>query len=84
MTKAHTKAPAPDFHPGFRPDFRPDFRHVRDWIFDLDNTLYPADCGLFARIDERMTNFIMENLLIQFHHKCPPIGYPAIRVIQHV
>jgi putative hydrolase of the HAD superfamily len=35
-----------------------DFRHVRDWIFDLDNTLYRADNGVFARIDARMTEFV--------------------------
>ncbi len=28
------------------------------WIFDLDNTLYPADCNLFAQIDARMGRFI--------------------------
>jgi putative hydrolase of the HAD superfamily len=32
----------------------PDFRHVRNWIFDLDNTLYPSSCGLFGQIDEKM------------------------------
>src|SRR6476619_3732800 len=32
--------------------------HVRDWIFDLDNCLYPASTGLFALIDERMTAYI--------------------------
>ena len=42
-------------------DRRPDFRHVRDWIFDLDNTLYRADCGLFAQIESRMIDFV-ENL----------------------
>lgn len=36
----------------------PDFRHVRHWIFDLDNTLYRADSGVFARIDARMTEFL--------------------------
>ena len=40
----------------------PDFRHVDAWIFDLDNTLYPADCGLFAQIDRRMTAFVSEYL----------------------
>lgn len=35
-----------------------DFRHVDSWVFDLDNTLYPADCNLFAQIDARMTEFI--------------------------
>ena len=32
------------------------------WIFDLDNTLYPADCGLFAQIDRRMTDFVADSL----------------------
>ncbi|MDP1028385.1 pyrimidine 5'-nucleotidase [Sphingomonas sp. KR1UV-12] len=36
--------------------------HVRTWIFDLDNTLYPASANLFARIDARMTTFIAELL----------------------
>lgn len=36
------------------------FRPVDEWIFDLDNTLYPADCNLFAQIDSRMTAFIAE------------------------
>lgn len=35
-----------------------DFRHVRDWIFDLDNTLYRADNGIFSQIDGRMTDFV--------------------------
>jgi putative hydrolase of the HAD superfamily len=40
---------------------RPDgFDHVEAWIFDLDNTLYPADCNLFAEIDQRMGAFIAE------------------------
>jgi putative hydrolase of the HAD superfamily len=40
----------------------PDFRHICDWIFDLDNTLYRADCGLFAQIEARMTAYVA-NLL---------------------
>lgn len=28
------------------------------WVFDLDNTLYPAECDLFAQIDQRMTDFV--------------------------
>jgi putative hydrolase of the HAD superfamily len=36
--------------------------HIRDWIFDLDNCLYPASTGLFALIDERMGAYI-ERLL---------------------
>ena len=36
----------------------PRFAHIRDWIFDLDNCLYPASTGLFALIDERMGAYI--------------------------
>lgn len=36
----------------------PRFAHVRDWIFDLDNCLYPASTGLFSLIDERMGAYI--------------------------
>lgn len=28
------------------------------WVFDLDNTLYPAECDLFAQIDRKMTDFV--------------------------
>lgn len=35
-----------------------DFRHICDWVFDLDNTLYPAECNLFKQIDIRMTEFV--------------------------
>jgi putative hydrolase of the HAD superfamily len=35
-----------------------DLSHVRDWIFDLDNTLYRADNGIFAQIDARMTVYV--------------------------
>ena len=41
---------------------RPDFRHVDVWIFDLDNTLYCSESGLFAQIEQRMT-FFVQNLL---------------------
>ena len=38
------------------------FDHVEAWVFDLDNTLYPADCNLFAEIDRRMGEFIANAL----------------------
>jgi len=44
------------------PRFRPLFAHVTDWIFDLDNCLYPASTGLFDLIDERMGAFIQRLL----------------------
>jgi putative hydrolase of the HAD superfamily len=33
-------------------------RHVEHWVFDLDNTLYPARTNLFAQIDRRMGEYI--------------------------
>ena len=38
------------------------FSHIRDWIFDLDNCLYPASTGLFDLIDERMGAYIQRLL----------------------
>lgn len=40
----------------------PRFTHIRDWIFDLDNCLYPASAGLFELIDERMGAYIQRLL----------------------
>jgi len=37
-------------------------KDIRYWVFDLDNTLYPAESNLFSKIDERMKKFIMKNL----------------------
>jgi putative hydrolase of the HAD superfamily len=37
---------------------RAGFAHVSTWVFDLDNTLYPADCGIWPLIDERITLFL--------------------------
>jgi putative hydrolase of the HAD superfamily len=34
---------------------------IKDWVFDLDNTIYPASSSLFPRVAERMTSFIMEH-----------------------
>jgi putative hydrolase of the HAD superfamily len=36
----------------------PRFSHIGDWIFDLDNCLYPASAGLFDLIDQRMAAYI--------------------------
>ncbi|MDE1149336.1 MAG: pyrimidine 5'-nucleotidase [Azospirillaceae bacterium] len=38
------------------------FGHVDTWIFDLDNTLYPAACNLFAQIDVRIGAYIARAL----------------------
>jgi putative hydrolase of the HAD superfamily len=39
-----------------------DFAHVREWVFDLDNTLYPHRVNLFAQIDRNMTAFVSQLL----------------------
>ena len=39
-----------------------DFSHVDTWVFDLDNTLYPASCRLFDQIDVKMGNFVSKLL----------------------
>lgn len=41
-----------------------DFAHVREWVFDLDNTLYPHHSNLFAQIDVRITHFVSELLTL--------------------
>ncbi len=38
------------------------FRHVDTWVFDLDNTLYPASCRLFDQIDVKMGEFVARAL----------------------
>lgn len=39
-----------------------DFAHVREWVFDLDNTLYPHHTNLFSQIDVAMTGYVSELL----------------------
>ena len=39
-----------------------DVAHIDTWVFDLDNTLYPASAGLFPQIDVRMKAFISDLL----------------------
>ena len=35
---------------------------IKHWVFDLDNTLYPASSNLFSKIDVKMKKFIIKNL----------------------
>jgi putative hydrolase of the HAD superfamily len=42
------------------------FAHVDTWIFDLDNTLYPAECNLFAQVDHRMGEFVQKFLGVPY------------------
>mgnify|MGYP000397999762 CR=1 FL=1 len=34
------------------------FDGITEWVFDLDNTLYPRHCDLFAQIDWKMTDYV--------------------------
>jgi len=46
---------------------------INDWIFDLDNTIYPASSNLFVRVAVRITDFVAD------HFKVP---HDEARVIQ--
>ncbi len=52
-------APAPSPHT---------FEHTRVWVFDLDNTLYPAACNLFAQVDHRMGDYIAKYLGVPYEY----------------
>ena len=41
--------------------FTAKFARVEAWVFDLDNTLYPPDSGLWPAIEERITHFLIEH-----------------------
>ena len=57
---------APARAAGHRPERG--FAHVDTWIFDLDNTLYPASCNLFAQVDHRMGAFIAKTIGVPYEH----------------
>jgi len=40
------------------------FAHVTDWVFDLDNTLYPHHSNLFSQIDAKMTAYVQDLLTL--------------------
>jgi len=37
-------------------------RGDREWLFDLDNTLYPPETGLFGAVDARINEFLARHL----------------------
>ena len=41
------------------------FSHVDQWVFDLDNTLYPPRARLFDQIEIRMTKYVMDALGVE-------------------
>jgi putative hydrolase of the HAD superfamily len=38
------------------------FHDIETWVFDLDNTLYPATSTVYPEVEERMNRFIMTEL----------------------
>ncbi|MEX3011285.1 pyrimidine 5'-nucleotidase [Hoeflea sp. TYP-13] len=47
--------------PNHLPDID-EFDHVTEWVFDLDNTLYPRHTDLFSQIDKNMTSYVADLL----------------------
>lgn len=43
----------------------PDLAHIDSWIFDLDNTLYPADVAFFNQIVVKMNQFVSRYLSLE-------------------
>jgi putative hydrolase of the HAD superfamily len=39
---------------------KPAFSHVTQWVFDLDNTLYPPQMRLFDQIEVLMTDYVVQ------------------------
>ena len=37
-----------------------DLTHIDVWLFDLDNTLYPAESGFMGDVERRMTEFVVK------------------------
>ncbi len=43
---------------------KPAFNHVSQWVFDLDNTLYPPHMRLFDQIEVLMTDYVVDALRV--------------------
>ncbi len=43
---------------------KPAFSHVTQWVFDLDNTLYPPHMRLFDQIEVLMTEYVVQALRV--------------------
>lgn len=43
----------------------PDLSHIDSWIFDLDNTLYPADVEFFSQIVRKIEKYVARYLSLE-------------------
>jgi len=74
MSPSHTDIPSPLVGEGQgegdcrTSDERCGFARTQTWVFDLDNTLYPADCNLFTQVDQKMGEFIARYLGVPFEY----------------
>ncbi len=66
------------------------FDHVREWVFDLDNTLYAPTSGIFDQMDDLMTLWITRELKIGVaeaealrHHYLAEYGTTLGGLIKH-
>ena len=48
------------------------FEAVDTLVFDLDNTLYPSHCNLFAQVDRNMGAYVAKLLYRQIGTVLPP------------
>ncbi len=42
------------------------FSHIDTWVFDLDNTLYPASCRLFDQMHVKMGAYVMRRFGVEY------------------
>jgi putative hydrolase of the HAD superfamily len=42
------------------------FTRTNTWIFDLDNTLYPASCRLFDQMHVKMSDYVMRRFGVEY------------------
>jgi putative hydrolase of the HAD superfamily len=42
------------------------FSHIDTWVFDLDNTLYPASCKLFDQMHLKMGEYVMQRFGVEY------------------
>ena len=40
------------------------FGHVKTWVFDLDNTLYPHHLNLWQQVDDRIRTYVSDFLKV--------------------
>ncbi len=64
MTKTGSQTLSPPALPAGPDLHHRGFSHIETWVFDLDNTLYPPHCDLFAQVDVRMRDFISATLKV--------------------